>query len=261
MVVAHADDETLLAGALIAKLVSIGHEVSVLCLAPGGGERTQRLRNACEVLGVSSVETFRYTGGVMWPEDTGSPETRPSQAHLRENGGDDRTLAPVLATAPVGDLAGRIGGRISENDPDIVITHSRYGDYGHADHAATHLATVLAFETSASERSRLYALAWPSFLVSLNGRLMKIGGRDIRRMGPNGQFDLLQAINVAATARSLVPGGTDVTVRVADMLKVRRAASRWYADEMSRGPLPLRILERLPVWLQRTVLGRARLTL
>ena len=35
MVFAHADDETLLAGALISKLVRDGHDVKVLCLAPG----------------------------------------------------------------------------------------------------------------------------------------------------------------------------------------------------------------------------------
>jgi LmbE family N-acetylglucosaminyl deacetylase len=52
MVFAHADDETLLAGALIAKLVADGHEVSVLCLAPGDDDRTDRLRNACDDLGV-----------------------------------------------------------------------------------------------------------------------------------------------------------------------------------------------------------------
>ena len=249
MVFAHADDETLLAGALIAKLVSVGHEVKVLCLAPGGGERIQRLRNACEVLGVSAVETLRYAGGAMWPDDTRGA------TRLHENPGDGQSLAPVLATAPRGDVAARIGGRISEYDPDLVITHSRYGDYGHADHVATHQATILAFETTAGERSRLYALAWPNFLVSLNTRLMKIGGRDIRRMGPDGRFDLALAV------RSAPDSGASVTIGVADMLRIRRAASRWYSAEMSRGPLPLRILERLPLWLQRTVLGGAQLTL
>lgn len=251
---AHADDETLLAGALIAKLVSIGHEVKVLCLAPGGAERTQRLRSACEVLGVSAVETFRYAAGAMWPEEKNDPEAHPSEMRQQGGPGDDQMLAPVLATAPVSDLAGRIGGRISEYDPDVVITHSRYGDYGHADHAATYQATVQAFEVSAGERSRLYALAWPNFLVGLNSRLMKIGGRDIRRMGPDGRFNLPMAL------RSPGASGTSVTIEVADMLGLRRVASRWYALEISKGPLPLRILERLPLWIQKWFLGTARLT-
>ncbi len=248
MVFAHADDETLLAGALIAKLVSVGYQVKVVCLAPGSAERLQRLQNACDVLGVSAIETLRYAEGEMWPDDTVSNET---------------TMVPILATAPVGDLAGRISGRISEYNPDLVITHSRYGDYGHADHAATYQATVRAFQESANKASRLYALAWPKFLVAVNSRLMKIGGRDIRRMGPNGQFDLPAAIRASFGVDGVdeADSGSDLTIDVADMLGVRRRASRWYALEISRGPLPLRALERLPIWLQRTVLGRARLTL
>ncbi len=263
MVFAHADDETLLAGALIAKLVSVGLEVKVLCLAPGGGKRQLRLRKACGVLGVSAVEILRYAEGAMWPdEEVESHVASPSGMRFNENGGDARSTtarAPLLATAPVGDVAGRIAGRISEYDPDIVITHSRYGDYGHADHAATYHATLQAFEASACERSRLYAIAWPKFLVGLNRRMLKIGGRDIRRMGPAGRFDLPMAIQCRSSSDAA--SVTSVTIRVADMLGLRRTASRWYALELSKGPLPLRILERLPTWLQRTVLGKARLTL
>jgi len=50
VVFAHAYDETLLAGALIVKLVSDGNNVTVLCLAPGDDDRTSRLHKACEVL-------------------------------------------------------------------------------------------------------------------------------------------------------------------------------------------------------------------
>jgi hypothetical protein len=177
--------------------------------------------------------------------------------------GKNQPQAPVLATAPTADLAARIGGRISAFGPDIVITHSGYGDYGHADHAATHRATVRAFEAFADKHSRLYALAWSKFLVRLNSRLMKLGGRDIRHMGPDGRFDLSRGISLAfsGTSSSSVKGGNVISVGVADMLTIRRTASRWYVAEISRGPLPLRILEKLPVWLQRTVLGKARLRL
>jgi len=218
------------------------------------------MRNACSVLGVAAVETLRYAEGVMWPDefltyDLKTHGARPSEMRRRKNGDDDQTLTPALATAPVGDLAGRIGGRLSEYDPDLVITHSRFGDYGHADHAAAHRATVRAFDAFADERSRLYALAWPNFLVRINTRLMKIGGRDIRHMGPDGRFNLPVALRPDSSA------GAGVTVDVADMLGTRRVASRWYRPEISGGPLPLRVLERLPVWLQRRVLGGARLSL
>ena len=95
-VFAHADDETLLAGALIARMVADGHEVRVLCLAPGDLDREQRLRKACDVLGVASVETLQFAEGVMWPDEA---------VDVRE---DDvvKKLAPILTKVPIGELAG-----------------------------------------------------------------------------------------------------------------------------------------------------------
>ncbi|MCI0882219.1 MAG: PIG-L family deacetylase [Chloroflexi bacterium] len=243
MVFAHADDETLLAGALIAKLVSTGHEVNLLCLAPGDNDRIRRMRNACEDLGVSTVETFSYTDGTVRPDEV-SPQDD-------ENPG--RTLSTRLVTAPIEDLAGRISGRMSESAPDLVITHSRYGDYGHADHAVTHQATRHAFESWGNNRARLYALDWPGWLVWLNIRFMKIGRGDVGRMGLAGRVNLRLAIREKS--------GTPASIPVGDMLKIRRRASRWYQSEISRGPLPLRLLERLPLWIQKWFLGTARLTL
>ena len=53
----------------------------------------------------------------------------------------------------------------------------------------------------------------------------------------------------------------DNTINVGNKLGIRREASRWYAVKIARGPLPLRILERLPLWIQSRFMGRARLTL
>ena len=242
MVFAHADDETLLAGALISKLVSDGHNVTVLCLAPGDDDRTERLHKACGVLGVDAVETLRYSEGVMWRDE------------LDETGSasEDLKLTPVLSVVPVDDIAGRVSGRISEIAPDVVITHSIYGDYGHPDHAAVYEATLRAVERSASDTVRLYALSWPRWMVRLNLRLMKAGGREIRKMGPRGRFNLS-----AAVYRSKDP---TISIKVGNRLGIRREACRWYESEIAKGPLPLRILERLPLWIQSRFLGRARLT-
>ena len=243
MVFAHADDETLLAGALIARLVSDGHNVTVLCLAPGDDDRTSRLHKACEDLGVAAVETLRYSEGVMWPDELDEASTAT----------EDLKLTPVLSVVPVDDIAGRVSGCISEIKPDVVITHSVHGDYGHPDHAAVYEATFRAVERSSSDSVRLYALSWPRWMVKFNIRLMKLGGREIRRMGPRGRF------NLSASMHRLQDPTT--TIKVGSKLGVRRKASRWYAAEIAKGPLPLRILERLPLWVQSTILGRARLTL
>ena len=96
LVLAHADDETLLAGALIATLTGIGNEVTVLCLAPGDADRKRRLQGACDILGVSKVETLRYAGGAMWPD-----EAQDSNSLSRADRTGDRALEPVLGAAPV----------------------------------------------------------------------------------------------------------------------------------------------------------------
>ncbi|MDA1278643.1 MAG: PIG-L family deacetylase [Chloroflexi bacterium] len=249
MVFAHADDETLLAGGLIVKLTSMGYEVTVLCLAPGDADRIRRLRAACEVLGVVTVETLRYTGSAMWPDELDHPTSTSESVR-----GAERISGPVLALAPIADLAARIGGRIGEINPDIVVTHSQYGDYGHVDHAMANKATVRAFEVSADARAVLYALAWPKRLVRFNARLMKIGGRDIKRMGPDGRFNLLASI------QSMDSAGPVHSLNVGSGLGTRRRASRAYSEEIAMGPLVLRLLERAPLWFQRLILGKARLT-
>jgi len=248
MVFAHADDETLLAGALISKLVSDGYLVKVLCLAPGSDERTERLRKACDVLGVSAVETLRYSEGSMWPE-----EAKERTNHESVSGNE---LGASLSTAPISDLAARINGRMIEFDPEIVITHSRYGDYGHADHAAVNSATAAAVKQvieSSGSKIRLYELEWPRWVVHLNARMLNMCGRDIRRMGADGTFSLPDALKLS--------GSHTFSIDVSSELHIRRNASAWYAPEITKGPLPMRILERLPLCIQRTFLGQALLNL
>ena len=134
-----------------------------------------------------------------------------------------------------------------------MITYSPYGDYGHADHAIVHRATVMAVEGGGKPGVRLYALDWPRWLVRINAQMMRLGGRDIRHMGSGGRFNLSLAIQLSVKS--------NVTIDVASRLGVRRAASSWYSKEIAERPLPMRMLERLPLWIQRVFLGRARLIL
>ena len=240
MVFAHADDETLLAGALIAKLVSDGHDVKVLCLAPGDDDRIRRLRRACLALGVSAVETLRFSESPMWPDDADETRKLPT-----------KHLSPQLSLVPITELAYKVAGRISEHAPDVVVTHSSYGDYGNCDHAATFCATKLATESVGDEAIRFYSLGWARWMVGGNARLMRLSGRSIRRMGPDGSFDMWLAL-----IRSKSPS---ITIDVSAELGVRRKASRWYGAEIAKGPLPMRLLERVPLILQRSFLGKARL--
>ena len=233
-VFAHPDDETLLAGALLARLAASGAETAVLCAAPGDDQSKQNLADACRVLGIEHVSSLRYHGSPMWPV-TGR-RYRPSL---------------MLADAHVDDVAARIAGHVASFAPDTVITHSTYGDYGHVDHATVCAATIRAVTQSNNGSTHLYCLDWPRPLVRLNLRLIRLARRDITRMGPDGKFNLEQAVANA-------PPCTDV-LDVAAFLKTRKAASRFYSDQISVGPPPLRALEYAPVLLQRPFLGRARL--
>ena len=233
-VFAHPDDETLLAGALLARLASTGAETGVLCAAPGDDQSKQKLSDACRVLGIDRVTSLRYHGSPMWPETR-----RQSQPSL------------MLADAHVDDIAARIAGHIAAFAPDTVITHSTYGDYGHVDHATVCAATMRAVTQANTGSTRLYCLDWPRPLVRLNLRLMRHARRDITLMGPNGKFNLEHAVANA-------PPATD-SLKVAPFLKTRKAASRFYSDQISVGPPLLRALEYAPVLLQRPFLGRARL--
>ena len=233
-VFAHPDDETLLAGALLAKLASSGAKIGVLCAAPGDDESKQKLSDACRVLGIDDVSSLRYHGSPMWPVTD-----RHSQSSLR------------LADAHVDDIAARIAGCIASFGPDTVITHSTYGDYGHVDHATVCAATIRAVKQAADASTRLYCLDWPRPLVRLNLRLMRLARQDITRMGPNGKFNLERAVvNAPPTTES---------IDVSEFLKTRKAASRFYADPISVGPPLLRALEHAPTLLQRPFLGRVRL--
>ena len=233
-VFAHPDDETLLAGALLARLAASGAEVGVLCAAPGDDRSQQKLSDACRVLGIDDVSSLRYHGSPMWPT-----ADRHSQSNLR------------LADAHLDDIAARIAGRIASFGPDTVITHSTYGDYGHVDHATVCAAAIRAVTQSTNGPARLYCLDWPRPLVRLNLRLMRLARRDITRMGPDGKFNLEHAVaNAPQTTKS---------IDVAAFLGTRKAASRFYSDQISVGPPLLRALEYAPVLLQRPFLGRVRL--
>lgn len=233
-VFAHPDDETLLAGALLAKFAASGAETGVLCAAPGDDASKQKLADACRDLGVGNVASLRYHGSPMWPE--ARPDSRTSLS---------------LAEAHIDDIAARIAGHIAAFGSDTVITHSTYGDYGHVDHATVCAATIRAVQHADTGSPRLYCLDWPRVQVRLNLRLMRLARKDTKRMGPNGEFNLQQAVTNAPPATESI----DVTA----FLKTRKAASRAYANEISVGPPLLRALEYAPVLLQRPFLGQVRL--
>ncbi len=235
-VFAHADDETLLAGALIPKLIDDGWRFHLLCVSPGDDDdRSARMELAAAELGIESVSSLRF-----------APAGEPASGVM---------ASPPLLSAPEPAVAGLIEARIAALNPAMVLTHSPSGDYGHPDHARCHRVTVAAAR-AAAPNAAVYALAWPKSMLWLNslaGRLLRSRGRAVQIKN---ELDLTKADEGSSPPSLPVTNTHDVH----RFLHVRKRASRHYRKEMSQGPLPLRLLEAAPTWLQRPILGKARLS-
>jgi N-acetyl-1-D-myo-inositol-2-amino-2-deoxy-alpha-D-glucopyranoside deacetylase len=151
VVTAHPDDETLIAGGVLAACSAAGIDTGVLCLTRGehgpiadaavathsnlGELREAELRAACGDLGVSWVKCYRR---------------------------QDAHLAWTHSTA----LARQIARVIDARRPRAVITFGADGLYHHPDHIAvhrfTHRALVLPAGGSKMPRPWLYEAVWHS---------------------------------------------------------------------------------------------------
>jgi LmbE family N-acetylglucosaminyl deacetylase len=251
-VFAHPDDETLLAGPILAKYAAEGVEVRLVCASPGDDDREARLERATKALGISAVSALRYEPSKMWPGGDALRVTTPVSADAPLAGGPVQSVAPDLALAPVEDLVGRISGRIDEFQPDAVLTHSPYGDYGHPDHILVSGATVSAFDMRPRDEARLYCLAYPLWTIRMIERWLRLSGKDTSRVGPGGKVSLREAVRAAPRKSGVV--------NVGKFMAARKAASKNYKDEIAEGHFVMRSFEAAPVFMQRLVLGRAAVT-
>jgi len=127
VVSAHPDDETLFSGGTLAMYAKNGHDVYILETTRGeGGEagepplttrdnlaafREQEVRQAARILGVRDIFFLPYIDPYM------------------EINGIARRI-----DAPLADFAAAIETYVQKIDPDLVITHGSYGEYGHPQH-------------------------------------------------------------------------------------------------------------------------------
>jgi LmbE family N-acetylglucosaminyl deacetylase len=154
---AHPDDETMMAGGTLARLVRSGLQVHYYSATRGeGGEVGEPPRCTREQLGdVREQELVRAVGALGGKSLTFLGYVDPTV-------GPDNTLS-----APKHDpvmLAGQIVNSIKQFAPEVVITHGSDGEYGHPAHKGTH-AAVLAAVASLAESALLvysFAAAYPS---------------------------------------------------------------------------------------------------
>jgi LmbE family N-acetylglucosaminyl deacetylase len=148
---AHPDDETMLAGGIIAMLTRCGVPVHVVCCTRGeGGElgeppvvdrremlgkaREAELACATHALG-ASIQALDYVDPIIGPDDV-----------LTTFEHDADTLAQEFL-----DIARR-------RQADLILTHGSDGEYGHPAHQAVNYAVLRAFPRM-MPRTLIYTVA------------------------------------------------------------------------------------------------------
>ena len=144
LVHAHPDDECVATGGVMLRAHQDGHRV-VLVTATRGEEgeihnmdeattrprlaevRTDELRRSCEILGVDRLEFLGYRDSGM--AGTSSNED-PRSFHM----------------APLAEAAEKLAVILREERPDVVVTYTSDGTYGHPDHVKAHHTTVATLD-------------------------------------------------------------------------------------------------------------------
>ncbi|MEW2269387.1 PIG-L deacetylase family protein [Streptomyces griseofuscus] len=217
-VFAHPDDESLLAGGVLAQHHATGARTCVVTAtwAPTS-HRAPELADALNVLGAGAPRLLGYA-------DARNPASAPDGA-VR------------FVDAPLDEAVGRLVAHIREVRPDIVVGHDALGQLtGHPDHRRAHQITLLAVEAACLPH--MYPDAgdpWqPAALYAATHSQSGVG-----RLGP-----LLQS--VGKTLLAVPDAYVTTTVDVSPWAAVKMAAILAHQGEVARErPLP-GILARLP---------------
>lgn len=242
-VFAHPDDETFLAGPVLARYAAEGVDVQLVCATPeepvgeGGiaAVRRAELRCAAEALGIRRVHHLGYGDSPMSP--------------------GFGAASGALVAASQQEVIERVLKVMEEVRPQVVITDSAYGAYGHPDHILMHQVTVAAFRryvASSGGALKLYALAYPMPLVRLNVWALRLWGVPVSHLGLRGEIDLPQIV------RQDFPVSARLDVR--PYVRYRKEAGRCHRSQIAAAPLPLKLLEASPVWFQGWIFGHLHLT-
>jgi LmbE family N-acetylglucosaminyl deacetylase len=242
---AHPDDETLLTGGTLARIVAEGHRVVLVVATHGDAgladhphghalalRRREELRTAASVLGCARVETLGYLDSGLHGDYRPAHDPEESEAQR-------------FAEVPVDMAAARLAEILRQERADVLTSYDPHGGYGHPDHVQVHRVGALAAQMAGTpvliqatiDRRSL----WPLLA------LLRLAGRLLPSLP-------LGAARTAFTAHSELTHMVDVR----PYLKQKRAAMRAHASqaEGGRGLRTLAVLSRLPAPLFSAVAGR-----
>lgn len=137
----HPDDEAILTGGLILQAHAVRRRVVLVtatrgeeggaapAATPGGTStlasiRTRELAEACTLLGVDRQVFLGF----------------------RDSGTAGLPAAPAFSAVPLSQAAAAIAEVLREERPDVVVTATPDGTYGHPDHVRAHDATMAALD-------------------------------------------------------------------------------------------------------------------
>ncbi|MFF6873157.1 PIG-L family deacetylase [Streptomyces sp. NPDC012450] len=173
-VFAHPDDESLLAGGVLAQHHAAGAPAAVVTATWAAmSRRAPELADALAVLGAGPPRLLGYG-------DARNPESAPGE------------VQPI--DAPLDEAVGRLVAHIRDFRPEAVVTHDTVGQLtGHPDHRRTHQITLLAVEAAGLahlypeaddpwQPQALYAATHPESGVGRLGALLEKAGRTVLAM-------------------------------------------------------------------------------
>lgn len=250
---AHPDDESFGSGALIAKYVHAGVEVSYICATDGArgtiakefldkygspsAVRYAELDCAAHILGFKQVYKLGYGDSGMM----GTPENHDPHC---------------LWQADENEVTGKIVAILREVQPQVVVTFDPYGGYGHPDHIFVHRVTTRAFYAASDpaqfpesgspyQPHKLYYTSFSHNLLRYYIWMTRLSGQNPRKLGVNKDFDLL------AVAKNLLP--VTAKIDIAAWFDDWDRAANCHASQAS----PRR---SVPRFLQRLIAGKQGLT-
>jgi LmbE family N-acetylglucosaminyl deacetylase len=225
LVHAHPDDECIMTGGVMLRAHLDGHRV-VLVTATRGEEgeshnghgplpasqmaeiRSAELEQCSAILGVDRQEFLGYRDSGMMGSLSNEDPTSFHQA-------------------PLAEAAARLAKLLREERPDVVVTYTADGTYGHPDHLKAHDTTLAALDAIMDEDwepSKVYLHAVPQSFVQTVLEVARIAG--------------IQLPPVLAQIRGVPDADITTTVDVSDLLDRKLAACTSHPSQMHPG-IPL----------------------
>jgi LmbE family N-acetylglucosaminyl deacetylase len=122
-------------------------------------------------------------------------------------GTPDNDHPNALWQAPLDEVAARIAEVIRRVRPQVVITFDAYGGYGHPDHIKMHRATLAAWalvEADAERPQKLYYSTFPKVWIRMGVVLLRLLGRNPRKLGRNNDLDLQAMVDATTPTHARV---------------------------------------------------------